>query len=288
MIVDTHTHAWGPPSQDQPWVTAEIIDDMNSYSVDLVYTARKLLTDMDKQGIDRAVVVDYPTTDYRDSTYTQQVVAEHDRLDGIVVIDPFADESAQQLRAAMAVDGIVGVRLGVVCPRANMWRTFDPSVSWLSEAIDCTEFWEAAIETDAIVQLLADETQLEQTVELVDSYPSLRYLFDHFAHTDPDTPPEQSAFGTFAELADYDGVCVKLSEIQHRSDEAFPYRDMHDHVAWFLEQFGRERVLWGSDFPNVSDVAAYNEALHWLDHVECLSRRDRNWITGRTYESLTG
>jgi predicted TIM-barrel fold metal-dependent hydrolase len=66
---------------------------------------------------------------------------------------------------------------------------------------------------------------------------------DHFAHAGPETPPGSDAFAT--DFADYDGVAVKLSAVQHRSATDFPYPDMHDHVAWLLEQFGRERVIWG-------------------------------------------
>jgi predicted TIM-barrel fold metal-dependent hydrolase len=59
---------------------------------------------------------------------------------------------------------------------------------------------------------------------------------------------------------------------------------MHDHVRWFLDQFGRERVVWGSDFPNVSDAATYEESLAWLEHVDGLSTADRKWLRGRAFE----
>jgi len=73
----------------------------------------------------------------------------------------------------------------------------------------------------------------------------LTYLFDHFAHAGPDTPTDEGTFAWFADLADYDGVAVKVSEIAHMSENDFPYTDMHDHVRWFVETFGRERVVWG-------------------------------------------
>ena len=50
-------------------------------------------------------------------------------------------------------------------------------------------------------------------------------------------------------------IKLKASEVVHRSARDFPYADMHDHVRWLIDTFGRERVIWGSDFPNVSDAA---------------------------------
>ncbi|WP_049901387.1 hypothetical protein [Halococcus agarilyticus] len=47
MVFDTHTHAWGPPSEAHPWVTTEIMSDVEGYSVPPVYTTERLLADMD-------------------------------------------------------------------------------------------------------------------------------------------------------------------------------------------------------------------------------------------------
>ncbi|WP_276257136.1 amidohydrolase family protein [Halomontanus rarus] len=289
MVLDTHTHAWGPPTSEHPWTNGPLVENsVDSFSVETVYRGEKLLEDMDSIGVDEAVVVGYPICDWTDNWYTEQVAAEFDELYGIVMLDQFADGAADELRRSMAVDGILGFRLGAICPYDRMWETFDPDVTWLRDAIDETEFWEAARETDAVVQILIHHDQLEQAIELVETYPDLTYAFDHFGHADPAIPPEESAFGRFADLADYDDVAVKVSEIPHMSDEAYPYADMHDHVHWFLDTFGRERVVWGSDFPNVSDVATYEQSLTWLEHVDGLSETDREWITDRAFRDLAG
>ena len=88
-------------------------------------------------------------------------------------------------------------------------------------------------------------------------------------------------FARYADLAEFDGVYPKVSEVQHRSEEGYPYADVHDHVRWLVEEFGRERVVWGADYPNVSDEATYEECVTWLDRVETLSDADREWIRGR-------
>ena len=282
-MFDTHTHAWGYPSIEYPWTTGSIIDLVDTFSVHTAYTADRLIADMDAANIEEAVVVGYPINEWTDNSYTVQCATEYDRLHGVVMLDPFAEDAAATLREVMSVDSILGFRLGAMCPRDAMWEYFDSSVTWLRESIAETEFWETALETDAYVQILADETQLDQALDVVDAYPDLTYAFDHFAHADPNNSPSNSAFTRFAELAEYDSVAVKLSEIVHRSDEEFPYRDMHDYVRWMLEEFGRERVIWGSDYPNVSDEATYDEAISWLEHVDGLSDIDYDWITDRTF-----
>ncbi|WP_101296188.1 amidohydrolase family protein [Halegenticoccus soli] len=285
-MLDTHTHAWGPPTPEHPWTNGPLVEEyVDSFSVSTVYRSEALLKDMDEVGVDEAVVVGYPIGEWTDNWYTERA-AGHDRLYGVVLLDQFADGAADELRQSMAVDGVIGFRLGAICPYDRMWETFDPDVTWLRDAINETEFWEAARQTDAFVQILAHREQLDQAVELVETYPDLTYAFDHFAHADPTVSPEEGSFSRFADLAEYENVTVKVSEIPHLSNEAFPYEDMHDHVRWLLETFGQERVIWGSDYPNVSDIATYEESLRWIEYVDGLSTADREWITEKAFRRL--
>jgi predicted TIM-barrel fold metal-dependent hydrolase len=284
MVFDSHTHAWGLPSEDHPWVNGDIVELVDTFSTDAAYTADKLLADMDEAGVDEAVVVGYPIVEWTDNWYTVQAAAEYDRLSGVVMVDPFAEGAADQLRELVSSDGVLGFRLGAICPYDRMWETFDPSVEWLRDAIEETEFWEAAREEDAAVQILAHVDQLDQVLDVVEAYPELTYLLDHFSHADPGEAPGESAFAAYADLAEYDNVYAKVSEVQHRSEAAYPYEDMHDHVRWLLDEFGRNHVVWGADFPNVSDVATYEECVTWLERVNGLSTGDLNWLRGRALE----
>jgi len=284
MVLDAHTHAWGPPSRDHPWVNGPLVEDVGEYAVPPVYRADDLLEGMDRAGVDEAVVVGFPLPEWTDNHYVYEAAAR-ERLSGIVMLDPFAEDAAERLRDAMAHDGILGFRLGALCPYDRMWETFDAEQTWLRDAIREEAFWEAARETGALVQVLADTAQLDQALELVETYPELTYLFDHYGHADPSENPDSGPFSRFCDFAAYD-VAVKVSETPHHSKEPYPYADLHDHVRWLVETFGREHVVWGSDFPNVSDVCGYERSLSWLNEVDSLSRTDREWLTGRAFREL--
>jgi predicted TIM-barrel fold metal-dependent hydrolase len=282
MVFDTHTHAWTAPTPALPWTNGPLLEDFTSqFSTDIVYRGEDLLADMDAAGVDEAVVVGYPICDWTDNSYTVQVAGAFDRLKGIVMIDPFADDAARTLRETVSRDGVVGFHLGAVCPNDEMWQTFDYEETWLREAIAEEVFWEAALEQDAVVQILVHTSQLDQVLELVETYPELRYTLDHWCHADAAGDPAES-LAPLEPLAEYQTVSVKISEIAHLSNEDYPYEDAHDHLRWLLEHLGRERVLWGSDFPNVSHPDfgenTYEETLSWLDHVSFLSDADRRWL----------
>ena len=297
MVLDTHAHCWGPPSAEHPWTNSQIVggsdeyasgDFLSDFTVDVVYTAEKLLADMDRLVVDEAVVVGYPICPWTDNWYTVKVAQEHDRLTGIVMIDQFAEDAVDTLREYMGMEGIIGFRLGAGCPYDQMWQKFDPTVTWLLDAIEEEEFWQTAGELDAPVHIWTLPPQLDQVVEFVETYPDLTYVIDHYSYIRGDVRPGEGAFEQFEALAEYDNVLVKVSGVVTLSDEGYPYRDKHDHVLWLLEQFGRERVAWGSDWPNESNDATYLETLTWLQHIDELSSRDLEWITERAYKHHLG
>lgn len=291
MVLDSHTHAWGPPTAEHPWVNDDLVELLDLYDVNVVYEAADLVADLADAGVDEAILVPFPLADWTDNAYILESVTAHDELvGGILTVDPFADGAAERLRTLMGRDGVLGFRLGTIYPREHMWKDsfFDPAEDWLVDALEEAAFWKAARETDAFVQIFAHRDQLEQVVALADTYLDLAIAVDHLAHVDPSTPPDEGSFTTFADLAERDNVAVKVSEVPVISEEPFPYEDVHEHVRWLLGEFGRERLIWGSDYPNISQTATYEEGLRWLEHVVGLSDRDREWLTERSFRDHVG
>lgn len=286
MVVDSHTHAWGPDTDDHPWETDSMVETARDLPVETVYAADELLADMNEVGVDEAVVVGLPVTHWLDNWYVETVTREYDRLYGIALLDPFADDAADELRRLMAIDGLIGFRLATVFPQDRMYEV-DPADTvqndWLHEAINEPAFWDACAETGASINLLSHYEQLDQVQALVESYPDLTYVIDHVGRAGPDVPTDDEDFSRFADLAENDNVLVKASAIPFLSDEEFPHLDMEEKIRWLLDEFGPEQVAWGSDYPFVSPASDYEETLACLDHMDSLSARDHRWLTERAF-----
>lgn len=285
-ILDSHMHAWGPDTAEHPWETDSIVEAVKALPVKTEYTAEVLLEDLDAAGVDEAVVIGLPLTHWLDNWYVETVAREYDRLYGVALLDPFAENAAGELRRLMAIDDLVGFRLAPVFPRDAMYEV-DPGetvqTDWLRDAIDETAFWEACAETGASVNLLAHYTQLDQVQALVETYPELSYVVDHFGRAGADVAVDDPAFAQFADLADAGDVLVKASAIPAISDEQFPHRDVEDKIRWLLDTFGREKVAWGSDYPFISPETDYEETLTCLDEMDAVSDGEHRWLTERSF-----
>ena len=290
-ILDSHMHAWGPDTAAHPWETAPIVEAVESLPVETAYTADVLLDDLDAAGVAEAVVVGLPVTHWLDNWYVEKVAREQERLYGIALLDPFADDAADELRRLMAVDDVVGFRLAPVYPRDAMYEV-DPGrtveTDWLRDAIDQQAFWEACAETGASVNLLAHYTQLDQVQALVEAYPDLSYVVDHFGRAGADVPINDPAFAEFAGLAEAGDVLVKASAIPAISEEPYPHHDVEDKIRWLLDTFGREKVAWGSDYPFISSQTEYASTLTCLAEMDAVSDGEHRWLTERSFRRHVG
>lgn len=283
MMIDTHTHVWGPSTDEHPWVHEKFAEVVSNLPIPTVYRAEELLDDMEAAGVDEAVVVGFPIYEWTDNWYTSKAVAEHDELLGIGLVDPFAHSSSDHLRDLLEPDGMIGFRLGILYAQDARWQREAPEATWLLDAVEEVAFWEAAREKDAVVQILCDQSQLDQVRRLVETYPDLTYVIDHLARADPDSPPMDSVFREFKTLADFDGVFPKISALPFLSSEGYPYADLHDHVRTLLEWFGSDHLVWGSDYQFECDLTTYCETKRWMDEATFLSKNDVEWITSRTF-----
>ena len=51
------------------------------------------------------------------------------------------------------------------------------------------------------------------------------------------------------DLARYDNVHLKLSDVAGHSRQDYPYPDVHPFIVRMFSAFGAERMIWGTGYP---------------------------------------
>jgi L-fucono-1,5-lactonase len=104
---------------------------------------------------------------------------------------------------------------------------------------------------------------LEAIVKITDKVPDLRVVLDHLPSLEP-TPQTRPAYdAALAELRKRPRIYVKLSAVIHRVDgkvsmDLAPYKDRLDQL---VANFGEDRILFGSDWPNSDGVAPIDKVV---------------------------
>ncbi|MBX0297297.1 amidohydrolase family protein [Haloarcula nitratireducens] len=285
-FVDTHTHTWGPNTEELPW-SAEILPP----GWDGAYTARDLIADMDATGVDESVMVTTPMygRGIRANEYTMRSIEAYpDRLWGVGLMDFYADDPEAvraDLRRVVGHDRMLGVRMHACLRYEEHSTELDRTADWILDD-ELEPIWEEAAAQDTAIFVFPKAEQLSMIETLAGRHPDVRLVVDHMAFPDETTDPDEEPWTDFESLAGHENVAVKVSSLPRSSDSGWPYEDLWDYVRHLAEWFSAERLMLGSDYPWMDDWADYEDCLSWVEEVPFLSARDYSYLAHRTFESI--
>ena len=297
-LIDTHTHAWGHDTPELPWKADVLPPEWTG-----AYTHDDLVSDMDRVGVDEAVIVTTPLygRGVRANEYTMRALEAHpDRLWGVGLMDFFPDDPTQARESLERVTGhprVLGVRMHAALEYGEIPGDVDRHGDWITDE-RLETVWRAAGELDTCVFVFPKTQQLGHLETLAGRYPETTIVVDHMAWPDETTAPDEGPWTTFESVSEHDNVYVKVSSVPRSAAEiartgsdpngGWPYENVHGYVKNLLEWFGPDRLMIGSDYPWMDDWADYESCLSWHEAVEGVSRRDRAYLSYRTFEDLHG
>ena len=234
MIVDTHVHVWeiDPPK----YPIGPTSPNWNSYP-DEPGTVDELLAEMDVHGVDWTVLVQTSWSTWDNGYIADSVERFPSRFIGHGLIDPQGPNNAEQVRYWIKERGLAGFRLHPMYypdEKILLTRQNEP-------------MWEEIASLGAVIQFHLRAEFADQVAVIADRYPSLKLILDHMGY--PQVDADEAAFQPIVDLAQYDNIYLKLSDVAGRSSQDFPYTDVHPFIEKLVGAFGAERMVWGTGYP---------------------------------------
>lgn len=234
MIIDTHVHVW---EIDPPRYPIGPTAPNWTALPDEPGTADELLAEMDAHGVDRAVLVQTSWSTWDNGYIADSVERYPDRFIGHGLIDPQNPDNAAQVRYWVKERGLAGFRFHPM---------YYPTEQILLTAQN-GPLWEEIAALDVVIQFHMRAAQADQIAAIAKRYPHLRLIIDHMGYPQIDEDPAN--FDPIIELARFDNICFKLSDVAGRSQRAFPYADVHPFIERLFNAFGASRTVWGTGYP---------------------------------------
>ena len=254
MIIDAHVHVVSLDRERYPLSPVSLPN--GAWYLDRPVDAGAMLNEMQRAGVDAAVLVQAKGAYDYDNAYVADAVQQSPRFVGVGVADPSLPASVEALHAA----GLGGVRLFDIPTGTHRDLT--------SELATCERFAMVAVPT----MMLSERDRLREAAR---AFPAVSIAVDHCLFAELDDPDQRA--GLRAALLDLPNVHLKVTShvLLHTSDPA-------GSVAWLVDTFGAHRLLWGSDFPQTPD-ASYAELVDLARRsTEQLSAVARDQILGLT------
>jgi L-fuconolactonase len=263
VIIDSQVHVWPPDRTDRR--LGEGVGDRKPYGYE------QLVADMDRAGVDRAILVP-PSFDHDRNDYALEAVRMHPDRFAIMGRVPLRAGGDDSLEGWRAQPGMLGVRLTFHRDADRPWLT-DGTADW---------FWPQAERHDIPVMVHAPE-RLAEIDKIAARHPGLRIIVDHmgFARATMDDAAAPAVERMNA-LARHPNVFVKVSALPCFSSKPYPFKNLREPLRRVIEAFGSRRAFWGSDITRVPAACSYRQVVtHFTEELDFLSPADLQWIMGR-------
>lgn len=268
--VDAHHHLWDLKVREMPW-----IDPVDMAAIDRSFGVADLAEVTARAGIAHTVVVEAAST-VEETEELLALAAREPRISGVVgfvdLTAPDVGREIDRLRGLPGGDRLVGIRSPV---------QDEPDPSWLLRP-DVIEGLRAVATRGLAYDLLLVPPQIEAAIGAVAQVNTGRFVVDHLAKpeiVDREWEPWASAI---AALADHEHVCCKLSGLVTEADwEHWKIEDIRPYAAHVIEQFGPNRILFGTDWPVCTLAASYDTVVGVAEQLTAsLSDSERAAIFG--------
>lgn len=271
MIVDAHVHYTQPPTAGRP--------HRLPLGGVVPITVEELVAQARAAGVDRVVQVT-PSALGNDNRYSFEGHAlRPDAVAGVVGrFDAFAPQLHERLAAFMAQPGAVGVRFTL---------HHDWAADWLATHRLDPLF--AAAQALAVPVFLYAPDQAPELARVAREHPALRLVVDHTALRHGGGRSVADNFARWQEviaLARLPNVWMKVSYFPEAAagSQPWPYPTAQQRFRELYEAVGAGRMLWGSNFPVVTHLCGWPQALDFVRTAcDFLPPADRAAILGDNF-----
>ena len=264
-IIDCQVHCYEHNHPGRPWFR-------HLHGPDHV-TGDETVAEMDKVGVDGAILVS-PFNVYRyDASYALEVAARHPSKFALVKpVDPEDPGVAETIEDWAKTKGTVAIRLMMAYGLPE-----DPANPGIARVL--TE----AAKHGLAVNLLA-WGRLEQAKAMAASHPDTQLVIDHIGLRQPWEPPKPEApwadLPKVLALAEHRNVAIKISGAGVLAKEPYPFPDIWEPLGRIFDAFGMERCLWGTDWTRATAFLDYRQGVDAFRLTDRLSESDKAMLMG--------
>jgi predicted TIM-barrel fold metal-dependent hydrolase len=266
VIVDTHTHVIARDEARYPLRPSGV---GSGWFRDAPCTAEELAALTADAGVGAAVLVQaFGAYSYDNSYVVDAAAARPDRFVSVAIVDAEDPRSPARLRELARETGFTGVRLFSIAALEH------PQPGWLDDPATFA-VWEVCAELGLQVVVACLPEHLPRLERVLQRFPEQPVVLDHCGFVEPrDFETQLLGLARHASLH-----CKVTSHLLEAAEQQGGASAVVDRL---VAEFGADRLVWGSDFPQTHDRPYAELVALARDACVNLADRDRDLVLGGT------
>jgi predicted TIM-barrel fold metal-dependent hydrolase len=274
--IDAHSHIWTPDVAHYPLAAGFKIADMQPRS----FTAQELLDLCRPAGVGRVNLIQMSYYEFDNRYMLDMIKLYPDRFVGTAIVDPLAGDPGKAMRE-LAPRGVSAFRIQ---PRYSK----QPPETWLAPK-GYENMFATAAKTGQTLSCLIDVDGFPEVERMCTKYPDTSVIIDHLGRigAGPDGAIRDADVEALCALAKHPKISVKVGAFYALGKKTPPYLDLVPLIKRVVQAFSPKRCMWESDCPFQVVKDRYTDSLALVrDHLDFLSKDERDWLLYRTAEQI--
>lgn len=276
MIIDSHSHAWSY------WPYAPAVPDPGTHGC-----IEQLLYEMDANSVDQAVIV---CAQLEHNPNNNEYIADSvkrfpGRFHMLADLDSEWAETYHTPGMAQRLKDIA--RRWPLCGFTHYLRR-DEDGTWLCSP-EGEAVFEVAAEMGLIASLCCYPHQQPALRKIASLFPSVPILCHHLGLVQHGKGTSTENLAQVLDSAGQPNIYIKVSGFGYMASQQweYPYSESQDVFRKIFQEYGANRLCWGSDYPVVRYYMTYRQSLEVLKtHCPFVSPGEKEWILGKTFQNL--
>jgi L-fuconolactonase len=270
--IDSHMHVWQLSRGDYDWLTPNLAPIYRDFTIEDVRPS------WEQVGIDHAILVQAAPT-LEETRYLLSVAESEPRVKGVVGwIDMLAPHAISQLERLASNRLLRGIR--------PMLQDL-PDDDWMLNT-DLNAVYRALVALDLGFDALVLPRHLPNLLRLIERHPDLKIVIDHGAK-----PPVGENLDSWrrdlARLAAVPHAHCKFSGLVTECREQTSKAALEPVSQVLLDEFGPERLMFGSDWPVCTLRSTYVQWWQWAHELTAhLLPHQKSALFGGTAQRFYG
>ncbi|MCR8655940.1 amidohydrolase family protein [Paenibacillus endoradicis] len=260
MRVDAHQHFWNLEKVEYPWLIPA------HGSIYRTIEANELEPLLQTNGIDKTVIIQAMDS-YEDTDYMLETAEQFSWIAGVVGWVPLnkPEEAAKKLELYSKNPRFKGVRHLIHDEPDPNWLVQDNVIQGLKILASY------GLTFDVVAEL---PEHLQHVTTLAEKIPNLKIVIDHLAKPPIKDQQMEPWSSLMKDAAEYPNVYAKLSGLNTAAHwENWSAADIKPYIDFAFNNFGAERLLFGSDWPVANLAGDYTKI--WVETNKALEGRSQ-------------
>ncbi|MCL7987646.1 amidohydrolase family protein [Sphingobacterium sp. lm-10] len=245
MTIDSHQHFWMYDPDRDSWITEEMS------AIRRHFMPTDLRAELHANGIDGVIAVQAASTP-EETQFLVDLSTMYAMIKGVVGwVDLRAENLEEQLENFRSLPITKGFRHIVEAEADPDYLVREDVQRGLC----------ALTKYDYTFDLLIHPRHFQQTLACVAQNPKLQFVLDHMAKPDIKSGEVEQWASFIADLSKYPNVVCKVSGLAKEADWSnWELSDFTAYIDHVIQHFGKDRVMFGSDWPVSLLAATYRES----------------------------